>query len=203
MYRNIRASRVLAGAALLSVVLLASQGAAGQAPSSQVAGKSAAPADYVIGADDVLTITVYGQDPIHTGDVVVGPDGKIARLMIGEIRAAGLTPQKLNDALTKAYSKFFTEPMVLVTPKQINSRKVGITGNVLKPAEYPLNEEMNILGLIIKAGGLQEYAKKDDILLIRKDPLPNGKPDVEHFNYNKIGTAKIPMLRPGDQVVVK
>ncbi|HYN09258.1 MAG TPA: polysaccharide biosynthesis/export family protein [Vicinamibacterales bacterium] len=162
------------------------------------------PVDYVIGADDVLTITVYGQDPIHTGDVVVRPDGKISRLLINEVRAAGLTPMEFTAELVKAYSKFFQEPTILVTPKQINSRKVGITGNVYKPGEYPLNEELDILGLITKAGGLQEYADRENIRLIRR--LPNGKIETLRFNYNKIfdtNNPDIPKLRPGDQVIVR
>jgi polysaccharide export outer membrane protein len=161
----------------------------------------APPADYVIGIDDVLTIFVYGQDPMHSGDVVVRPDGKIARLMIDEIPAAGLTTQQLKAELTKAYSRFFQDPVILVSPKEIRSRKVFIVGNVVRPGEYLLNEPMNVLTLIAKAGGLLEFADREHIAIIGKDPLPNGNPNKRIFNYEKLD--KIPQLMPGDHVVVK
>jgi polysaccharide export outer membrane protein len=187
-------------------LLVLPAGALGQAkPDTNPAPAVQEPEGYVIGPEDVLTITVYGQDPLLSGDVVVRSDGKISRRLIGEVQAAKLTPVELSAALTKAYAKFFEEPEILVQAKQINSRKVGITGNVLKPGEYPLNEDMNIVGLIIKAGGLQEYADKKNIRILR--PLPNGKTDVIPFNYNTISEAKgpldIPKLKPGDQVVVR
>jgi polysaccharide export outer membrane protein len=175
-------------------------------PVPNSAGKPAAePPDYVIGPDDVLTIVLYGQDPMHSGDVMVRPDGKISRLLIDEVQAAGLTTSQLKAALTKAYAKFFQEPVVLVNPKEIKSRRVYITGEVKTPGEFPLNQEMDIVQLITKAGGLQEWAEKDNIRLIRT--MPNGKTEVIQFNYNKLFEAKgivdIPKLKPGDRVIVK
>jgi polysaccharide export outer membrane protein len=212
---NPQALRVWAGAVLLGFVLSAAGAAARQqapppkpAPGANGAAKPASPppTDYVIGPEDVLTIIVYGQDPqLHSGDVVVRPDGKISRLLIDEIQAAGLTPLQLKAELTKAYSKFFQDPMILVNPKQINSRKVYITGNVYKPGEYPLNEEMDLLTLITKAGGLQEYADKENIRLYRT--MPNGKLENFKFNYNALfegkGPGEIPKLKPGDRVIVR
>jgi polysaccharide biosynthesis/export protein len=210
MYRDLHMSRVLVGVALLSAVLCtcaSAQQTKPAAPGGNGNSSSTAPVptDYVIGADDVLTIVVYGQDPMHTGDVVVRPDGKISRLMIDEIQAAGLTPLQLKDRLTKAYSRFFQDPMILVAPKQINSRKVFITGMVAKPGEYLLNEPMDLLTLITKAGGLLEYADKENIRLYRN--LPNGKVESFKFNYNALfegkGLPQIPELKPGDRVIIR
>ncbi len=53
--------------------------------------------------------------------------------------------------------------------KTINSRKVYITGNVVKPGTYPLNGDMSVLQLIAVAGGLQEYADSKKIVVMRKD----------------------------------
>ena len=172
----------------------------------QLAAKSAnESSDYVIGAGDVLSIIVYGQDPVlHSGDVVVRPDGKIWRHLIEEVQVSGLTPRELKEALTAAYGKFFKEPTVLLNAKEINSRKVGITGSVHKSGEYALNEEMHIVQLITKAGGLQEYADKKNIRLVRRHP--DGTVETIIFNYNKLfegkGVDHLPLLQPGDQVVV-
>ena len=208
--------RVSAGALLLGCWVAVSAAAAPQQtppppkPASPPADNGAKPAplpvDYIIGAGDILTIIVYGQDPaLHSGDVIVRPDGKISRLLIDEVQAAGLTPLQLKAELTKAYSKYFQEPMVLVNPKEIRSRKVGIVGSVLKPGEYEINEAMDILQLITKAGGFQEFADRENIRLIRR--LANGKIETIVFNYDKVfegkGLTTIPQLRPGDQIIVR
>jgi polysaccharide export outer membrane protein len=195
-----------------SVVLLGATTIAGvaseQAPRPQQASTKPdsilEPADYIIGPEDVLTITVYGQDPMLSGDVVVRSDGKISRRLIGEMQAATLTPVELTAALIKAYAKFFEDPEILVQAKQINSRKVYISGNVFKPGAYSINDSMDIMQLIALAGGLQEYSDKENIRLLRR--LPSGKTEAIPFNHNKIFESKnpdIPVLRPGDQVVVR
>jgi polysaccharide export outer membrane protein len=125
--------------------------------------------------------------------------------MIDEVQASGLTTTELRDALTTAYSKYFKEPTVLLNPKAFNSWKVFITGSVGKSGEYALTSQMDILGLITVAGGLQDYADKKNIRLIRRHP--DGKVDNIPFNYDKVfdgrGQPDIPLLKPGDQVVVK
>ena len=212
MDRDLHAIRVFVGIALLGFALapatVSAEQAAPKPPAPPANGNKplTPPPDYVIGPDDVLTITVYGQDPaLHSGDVIVRPDGKISRLLIDEVHAAGLTPLQLKAELTKAYARFFQEPMILVQPKQINSRKVGISGMVLKSGEFPLNEPMDILQLITRAGGLQEYADKENIRLIRRHP--DGKIETIVFNYKKVfegkGVTQVPQLKPGDQVLVR
>jgi polysaccharide export outer membrane protein len=164
-----------------------------------------APAEYVIGPNDVLTITLVSQDPRFSGDVTVRPDGKIALLVIGEIQAAGLTLVQLKAELTSAYAKHFQAPVVLVSPKQINSRTVTVAGMVHKPGAYRLNDSMNVLQLIVKAGGLLAGADKDSIQILRRHP--DGKTETIPFNLTKLFedrlVTKIPELRPGDQVTVR
>ena len=100
---------VAACLALMGTVAVASGAVLEQtAPNQQPAVKPpVVPIDYVIGPDDVLTITVDGQDPtLHSGDVVVRPDGRISRPLIDDIQAAGLTLLELKAELTKAYPSF-------------------------------------------------------------------------------------------------
>jgi polysaccharide biosynthesis/export protein len=225
MYRTIQRVSVSIGAAAVAIALTATTSAAQASKPTQSAtskpiaqpetpkpGAPAAaavpvPSDYLIGPSDILTILFYAQDPMLSGDAIVGPDGRISRLMINEIQVGGLTLEQLRVKLTEAYSKFFDDPTIVVLPKQINSRKVFITGMVLKPGSYDLLEPMNLLQLLTLAGGLQEFADKEHIVLVRKQPLQNGKPDITEFNYNNLFDPKkldkIPQLKPGDQVVVR
>lgn len=162
--------------------------------------------DYKIGPDDVLSINLFDQDPKYSSDVRVRPDGKITLALLDDVEARGLTPMELKAALTAAYSKYFNEPVVYVTAKEVRSRKVYITGEILRPAAYSLNDAMNLVQLISQAGGFQPWANKKEIVLIRKDPRPDDKDGRVFFDYTKLfkrGSVAIPELRPGDQVVVK
>jgi polysaccharide biosynthesis/export protein len=170
------------------------------------AGVAALP-DYVIGPDDVLSI-FFWRDNDLSGDVTVRPDGKITLKVVNEIQAAGLTPQQLQETVTKAAARLFTdEPTVTVTVKQINSRKVYISGSVAKPGPYPLLEPTTVLQLIINAGGLSEFADKKHITIIRAEKRPDGQNYTLPFNYaeimNRQNLKQNVELKPGDTVLVK
>ena len=160
------------------------------------------PADYVIGADDVLTI-VFWREKDLSSDVVVRPDGKISLPLINDIQAAGLTPEQLRGGVTEAAAKFVEEPTVTVVVKTINSRKVFITGQVNRPGPYPLSSPMTVLQLIATAGGIQEYAKSEDIVIMRTE---NGVPTMHRFNYKDVMRRKNLKqnieLKPNDTIIV-
>jgi polysaccharide export outer membrane protein len=174
------------------------------------AGASAPPAvapppGYVIGPDDVLTIGLW-KDATLNGDVLVRPDGKISFALVNEIQAAGLTPEQLRAVLTTEFSKIQNDPTVTLVVKQINSRKVYITGEVGRPGTYPLTEHMTVLNLISIAGGVSAYAHKDNISVVR---VVNGVTmRVAKVNYDDITDGKASALKqnielkPGDQVIV-
>src|SRR5689334_7518165 len=97
----------------------------------------AVPADYVIGPEDVLGI-LFWREPDLSGDVTVRPDGRITLSLIGDVVATGLKPEALRDQLQQAGSRFLADANVTVVVRQINSRKVFITGQVAMPGAFPL-----------------------------------------------------------------
>jgi polysaccharide export outer membrane protein len=160
------------------------------------------PTDYVIGPDDVLGI-VFWRDTEMTGDVTVRPDGNITLPLLRDIKAAGLRPDELREAITKAASKLIADPNVSVVVRQINSRNVFITGQVARPGAYPVSGQMTVVQLIAIAGGLSEYADGGKIGVVRTE---NGKAIRLPFNYGDVMRGKKleqnVVLRPGDQVMV-
>jgi polysaccharide biosynthesis/export protein len=167
-----------------------------------VPGGVALPPGYVIGPDDLLGV-LFWRDKDMSGDVAVRPDGKISLPLLNEIDAAGLTPEQLREKLTTAASKFLEEPNVTVVVKQINSRKVHITGAVAKPGAYPLTAPTTVLQLISMAGGLSEFAKAKEIMVVR---VENGRQIAFKFNYKEVAAGKNLKqnieLKPGDSVIV-
>jgi polysaccharide export outer membrane protein len=172
----------------------------GKPPTPAAPAAVTPPADYVIGADDVLIVTVY-KTPEVSGEVGVRPDGKISIPMINDVTAAGKTPEELRTTLTTLFKSYFTDPLVTVIVKQINSRKVSITGSVPKPGPYALMGPMTVLQLISQAGGLSDFAKAKEIVIIRP-----GVPTPFKVNYDELKKGKNLKqnieLRPGDQIIV-
>jgi polysaccharide export outer membrane protein len=172
------------------------------APLANLPASAALPDGYVIGPDDVLTV-VFWRDKEMSAEVVVRPDGRISLPLINDVVAAGLSPDQLRVQLEQAASRYIAEPNAAVVVKTINSRKVYITGNVLKPGTYPLNGDMTVLQLIAVAGGLQEYADSKKIVVMRKE---DGKDRHFPFNYKDVIKQKNLQqnisLKPGDTVVV-
>lgn len=160
-------------------------------------------ADYVIGADDVIGI-VFWRDTDMSGDHTVRPDGKITLPLIGDVAAAGLTPEALKEQITKAAVKLIEDPTVTVVVRTINSRKVYITGQVTTPNGYPLTRDLTVMQLISLAGGLTEYADKKNITVLRTE---SGQQRAFKVNYKELSEGKNLaqniVLKPGDQVLVR
>ena len=210
-FLRLHASVVLTVATLLCVAVQARAQAAPPAtagPAQADTKPGAAPAGvtgppgYLIGPDDALAI-VFWREKDLSADVVVRSDGMISLPLINDVRAEGLTPEQLRVALTTAAAKFVEEPTVTVVVKAINSRKVFITGQVLKPGPYQLNGPMTVLQLIATSGGVAEYADKDKIVVLRND---GGKSVALPFNYSEVMSGKKLQqnieLKPGDTVIV-
>lgn len=199
----IRTAAVLAGL-LCSLPVAAAGQTTGQKPSQANALGAAAvttpPPGYVIGYDDVLSI-VFWLEKDMSAEVIVRPDGKITLPLINDIQALGLTPEQLRVAIQTEAEKFVEDATVSVMVKAINSRKVFITGAVEKPGPYPLTGPTTVLQLIATAGGLSEWAKSKDIVILRNE---NGKLTTFRFNYNNVqkNFRQNIELKPGDTVVV-
>ena len=179
-----------------------------QAPAASPNASAAVPAgaplpdDYVIGTDDVLTI-VFWREKDLSGEVAVRPDGRISLPLLNDIDAAGLTPEQLRLRVTEAAGKLLEEPTVTVVVKQINSRKVYITGQVGKPGPYPLTGTTTVVQLITLAGGVLEYADEKNISILRTE---HGKHVRLRFNFDEVKKGKKLeqniLLKPGDSVIV-
>ena len=193
--------------ALVASGAWAQQPAAPQPPPTSVAAPELPvgvelPPGYVIGTDDVLAV-VFWRDKEMTTDVVVRPDGKITLPLVNDLVAAGKTPDQLRAHITEAASRFVEAPTVSIVVKQINSRKVYITGMIGKSGAFPLSGPTTVLQLISMAGGLNDFADAKNIIINR---IENGRQFTLKFNYKDVQKGKKLEqnieLKPGDTVVV-
>jgi len=153
---------------------------------------------YVIGAEDVLFLKVWNEAQL-TGAIIVRPDGKISLPLIGELQAAGLTPEKLGTSITEGLSKFLTHPDVTISVQQVNSKKYFIIGEVQKTGAFPLVVPTTVLEALVQAGGFRDFAKTGSIVILRRG-------ERLKFNYKNVIKGKNSdqniQLEAGDQIVV-
>jgi polysaccharide export outer membrane protein len=162
----------------------------------------ATPTDYVIGPDDVLGI-VFWRDTEMSGDVTVRPDGMITLPLLQDIKAAGLRPDELRAKIVEAAAKLIEDPNVSVTVRQINSRNVFVTGQVIRPGGYPVSGQMTVMQIISVAGGLTEFADGKAVILRAEA----GKQKPFEVNLNDVAKGKKIeqniVLKPGDTIMVR
>ena len=131
-------------------------------PAPAAAAGVQVPPGYVIGSEDILTI-LYWKDKDMSTEVAVRPDGKISLPLLNEIDAAGLTPEQLRHRLTEESKRYLEDPNVTVVVKQINSRRVFVTGEIGKQGPYPLSRAYHGAAAHLAGGrpqrirGQQEY----------------------------------------------
>lgn len=155
---------------------------------------------YVIGAEDVLQVQVWGDQRL-SGEFLVRPDGRISMTLIGEVMAAGLTPSQLEKSIDDLLreKQILKNPQVAVQLKQILSKKYFLQGEVNKTGAFPLVVPTTVLEALVNAGGFRDFAKESKIEVIR------GK-ERFRFNYKDVikgkHTEQNILLKPGDIIVV-
>jgi polysaccharide export outer membrane protein len=158
-------------------------------------------ADYILGADDQLHITVW-KEPELTVTLPVRPDGKISLALINDIPAAGLTPMQLGVSITEKLKKYIADPRVTVVVTAMHSRRIFVTGEVTHTGAMPLLPNMTMLQALATSGFTQ-FANRKAIYLLR---MENGKQVKLPFNYREVVKGRNPeqniLLKPGDTVVV-
>jgi polysaccharide export outer membrane protein len=178
----------------------ASTDAARSGPAQSGASPASMP-NYKLAPDDSIQITVWKEKDI-SGTFPVRPDGKISLVLLGDIQAAGLTPEELSNVLTEKLKKYIQDPLVTVSVLATNSQKVFVLGEVQKVGPVEMSADMTALQAISAAGGLTPYASESHVYILRG---PAGHQNKILFNYKKAlkGDPNASVaLKAGDTIVV-
>ncbi len=162
---------------------------------------AAATAEYEIGPEDVLDISVW-KNPELSRKVPVRPDGKVSLPLVNDIQAAGLTPSELRQQLAARLAEFVPTPEVAVIVSEVQSLKVAVVGAVKTPGRFMLKSPATVLECIALAQGLTEFASRERIVVLRQ----NGSTTTRiPFNYRKVADGSDQdnfFVKAGDIIVV-
>jgi polysaccharide biosynthesis/export protein len=132
------------------------------------AGAAGQQADYTVGPQDVLTVSVWNQADL-SGKFTVGADGSISYPLLGAVRVAGLQPRAIEALLrTRLGDGFLKNPQVTVEVAQFLSKRIFVMGEVKTPGPVALTGEMTLLEALTRAGGMTENAG-GELVLLRAD----------------------------------
>jgi polysaccharide export outer membrane protein len=150
-----------------------------------------------IGRDDLVGITVY-DSPELTRTVRVGSDGDIRLPMLSQhIKAAGLYPAELEQAITTALTEedILVTPIVTVSVVEYRSRPISVVGAVKLPLTFQATGKVTLLDAISQAQGLTENAGAE-ILISRPVPDADGAMNtlVQHVPVKDLLDAVDPAL---------
>ena len=154
---------------------------------------------YVLGADDTISVTVYGQ-PEAGVQTRIKPDGTIVMPLIGNVQAAGQTVVSLADLVTKklVQGSFFKTPVVNVEVGAFASKTVNVAGKIAQPGVYPLDRTYHALEILLKAGWVKDQGA-NYVFLRRAD---NSEIRLETEALVRGAADQDPILAPGDTLYV-
>lgn len=159
------------------------------------------PASYVIGADDMLLVSVW-KEPDLTNSLPVRSDGMISLPLLNDVQAAGLTPTQLAASITEKLKQYVTDPHVTVVVTQMNSQRIYVMGEVQHTGAMNLLPDMTVLQALASAGFTQ-FANTKGIYVLRTQ---HGEQVKLAVNYKKLVKGESMdqnlVLKPGDTIVV-
>lgn len=121
--------------------------------------------DYIIGPDDVISITVWGEQDLSR-TVVVSSQGDFAYPLIGRIKAAGLSVRALErEVRAKLADGYLVNPQVSVQVVEIRSKRIFILGEVQHPGAYTTAGGISLIQALSLAAGPTDDAARDVIIV--------------------------------------
>jgi len=125
--------------------------------------------DFTLGPRDLIEISVWGNEKL-IAEMPVRPDGLISFPLIGDFKAAGLTPDELRKKIAVNLERFINDPNVSVIVKEINSDTIRISmgGEVNDPGSYEVHTPATLLHAISTAKGYTEEADLKKSYLLRR-----------------------------------
>lgn len=199
-----RSSRPLSVLLLLGAIAIPASAQPVPLPSVQSVAST-----YRINAGDELEVYVWGEERLQR-TVRVLPDGTIAFPLIGQMMAEGRLPQELEAAISSGLSTQYSGqvPQVTVSVLSPAGMQFSVLGKVGSPGNFTPGRYVNVLEALSMAGGPNQFANLDNILIVRKvgDQVQTLRVDVSGLLKGSAtlarGSNSLARLQTGDTIIV-
>jgi len=158
---------------------------------------------YRFGAGDKVKVQ-YLLTPEINETVLVAPDGTVTLRTGVRLIVDGRTGEEASQAVAEASRRVLTHPFVTVSLEEAGSAVAFVGGMVRRSGAYPVAGRRGVAEMITLAGGLEDTARMDQVVLIRRSP--ENQPmlrtvDLRGFLAGRSTEADVP-LTAGDIVFV-
>jgi polysaccharide export outer membrane protein len=155
-------------------------------------------ANYKIAPMDKLAIKVFRMTDL-SGEYDVDLAGNISLPLIGQLTAANLTTEQLDEQLTeKLGAKYLEHPDVSVAIKASTAHVVTVDGAVREGGSFPVGGTVSLIQAIAMAKGTADDANARRVAVFR---TIGGQRQADLTAIRR-GQAPDPQIYPGDIVVV-
>ena len=164
---------------------------------------SPATAEYQIGPEDILKVTVYGHEDL-TQTVVVQSDGTFVFPLIGRVKGGDLTPKELERKITLLLSQgYIRNPQVTVLVQEYRSKTIFVVGEITRPGTYPLSGSRTLVEALAKAGPMTANAGAEVVIVrpqgeVQGPVLPNQVGEGSASAAAEVIRVSMPDLQAGD-----
>jgi polysaccharide export outer membrane protein len=155
-----------------------------------------------IRAGDKLAISVFGESELSRTDYVVDSTGFVQVPLIGQVIAAGVSPEELRAEIARRLgARFIRDPQVSVSITERAKARFAVEGQVEDPGVYEADATTTLLAAIAQAGSPNRVAKNSEVMVFR---VIDGRRLGARFDLDQIrsGRADDPQIIGGDTVVV-
>jgi polysaccharide export outer membrane protein len=187
---------------LLAVLLITALLACGSSKTNSHVNLPPPTEQSALGPGDVFHMEIVGEKDLPT-EYQVASDGTVDFPYIHSLKIEGLEPQQVARLVRQrlVQQKFLTDPSVIVTVKEYNSKRITVLGQVQKPGSFPFAPGMTLIQVVSLAGGLTSIANKDRVNLTRKEKDGSRTVVMSVEAITEGRSPDIP-LQAGDQIYV-
>jgi polysaccharide export outer membrane protein len=159
---------------------------------------------YRLGPEDIISVTVFGQDRYSRSGIIIPPNGKINYPLIPDgILVAGKTTEQVAAEMTKRLDEYIIDPKITVMLEKAQSARYSVLGDVGQPGIRIMTRRLSVYEALAEAGGVLETGDKTKVMILRRQADGTLSPKIVNIKKYERGEAKeMAYLAPGDQVVV-
>lgn len=159
---------------------------------------------YRLGPEDIISVSVFGQDRYSRSGIIVPPSGRVSLALIpGGVFVNGKTVDEVADLIRKSYDEYIINPQVSVSLDKAASYRYSVIGDVAQPGIRLMNRRLTVTEALGEAGGVLQTGDRSKVVVLRRQADGNLTPIA--VNVSAIYKGKAPdivYLIPGDQVLV-